>query len=124
MIAYCGLDCESCPIHLATLEQDKSRQYAMRESIAEQLTKYYGIDSQPENINDCDGCRAETGNIFTECLQCDIRKCAIGKNIESSAFCGDYSCEILRKHFSLDPAAQTRLEEIRRANSDNYFDIK
>jgi hypothetical protein len=44
MIAFCGLDCGSCPIHLATLEQDKSQQYAMR-SIAEQLSKYYGTDS-------------------------------------------------------------------------------
>jgi hypothetical protein len=117
MIAYCGLDCGSCPIHLATLEQDKSRQYAMRESIAEQLSKYYGIDSPPENINDCDGCRSDSERIYTGCLQCNIRECAIGRNIKSCALCNDYSCDNLRKHFSLDPFAQTRLEEIRKENS-------
>jgi hypothetical protein len=117
MIAYCGLDCGSCPIHLVTAKQDKSDQYAMRELIAEQIFNYYGIDMHPDNINDCDGCRADTGRIFTGCLQCDIRKCAIGKNIESCAFCSDYSCEILRKHFALDPNAQIRIEGIRNSNS-------
>lgn len=41
MLAYCGLTCDSCPIHLATLEQDKSRQQTMRESIAEQCSCGY-----------------------------------------------------------------------------------
>ncbi|GEM_PF-4584473 len=26
MIAYCGLNCETCPIHLATIEQDPTVQ--------------------------------------------------------------------------------------------------
>jgi hypothetical protein len=116
MIAYCGLDCGNCPIHLATLEQDKILQHAMRESVAEQLSKFYGVESQPENINDCDGCRADTGRIFNGCLQCDIRKCANLKNFESCAFCADYSCNQLKKHFLIDPASQTRLDEIRKAN--------
>ena len=116
MIAYCGLDCGSCSIHLATLEQNKSLQFAMRESIADQITNYYGIESKPEDINDCDGCRVENGRIFTGCLQCDIRQCANLKNFESCAFCADFSCDKLKKHFLLDPAAQSRLEEIRKAN--------
>lgn len=116
MIAYCGLDCGNCPIHLATLEQDKIRQHAMRETIAGQLYKFYGIESLPENINDCDGCRANTGRIFTGCWQCEIRQCANPKNIESCAFCADYSCDKLNNHFLLDPAAQSRLEEMRKAN--------
>ena len=105
MVAYCGLDCGSCPIHLATLEQDKILQYAMKESIAKHLLKYYQIDSQPEDINDCDGCRVENGRIFTGCLQCEIRKCANLKNFEICAFCADYSCDKLKKHFLLDLGA-------------------
>ena len=116
MNAYCGLDCSSCPIYLATLEQDNSRQLSMRERIADQLSKQYSIDSKPEDINDCDGCRSDTGRIFTGCLQCNIRECAIGKNLESCAFCADYSCDKLKKHFLLDTDAQSRLEEIRKAN--------
>ncbi len=113
MIAYCGLTCDTCPIHLATFEQDKSRQRALRESIAEQCSKLYGMNLQPEDITDCDGCRANTGRIFSGCLNCDIRKCASKKNIVSCVFCNDYACETLEKHFSLDPDAKIRLEEIR-----------
>jgi hypothetical protein len=116
MIAYCGLMCSSCPIQLATLEQDKSRQLTMRESIADQCSKYYGMKMQPEDVNDCDGCRADTGKLFSGSLNCEIRKCAIQRHIESCAFCDAFACDRLRKHFSLDPVAQTRLEEIRQTS--------
>ncbi len=116
MIAYCGLDCSGCPIHLATLEQDKSHQRVMRESIAGQCTKYYGMSMTAEDINDCDGCRAADDRIFSRCLQCVIRKCAISKYMTSCAFCEEYACEKLLKNFVLDPDARTRLEEIRKDN--------
>ncbi len=116
MLAYCGLTCDTCPIHLATLEKDKSLQLTMRESIAEQCSELYGMTLQPEDITDCDGCRVNTGRIFTGCLNCEIRKCAVRKNIDSCAFCNDYPCEILVKNFSLDPGSKTRLEEIRWRN--------
>jgi hypothetical protein len=58
MIAYCGLNCYTCPIHLATNEPDQIKQQKMRESIAELCTKQYGMNLQPEDITDCDGCRA------------------------------------------------------------------
>jgi hypothetical protein len=121
LIAYCGLTCDTCPIHLATFEQDKSRQQVMRESIAEQCSKLYGMNLLPGNIADCDGCRADTGRIFSGCLDCEIRKCASKKNIDSCAFCIDYACEILKKHFSLDPGAKIRLEEIRQRKK---YDLK
>jgi hypothetical protein len=115
MLAYCGLDCSTCPLHLATLETDKSRQWEMRADIARLCTEHYKMDVQPEDINDCDGCRAATGNLFTGCAQCRIRKCATGRHLESCAYCGDYACEILKAHWQLDPGAQVRLEEIRNA---------
>jgi len=114
MIAYCGLRCDNCPIHLATLEQDKSRQKTMRESIAEQCSKLYGMHLQPGDVNDCDGCTTGTGRLFSGCLNCEIRKCASQKSIESCAYCSDYACEKLKQHFELDPGAQIRLEKIRK----------
>ncbi len=113
MIAYCGLLCDTCPIHLATLEQDEANQHAMRVSIAEQCSSLYGMNMMPEEVTDCDGCRAETGRLFSGCLKCEIRKCAILKNLTSCAYCSDYACERLTAHFSLDPGAQTMLEKIR-----------
>jgi len=118
MIAFCGLECDSCPIHLVTLEPDKNRQQTLRESIAEQCSKLYGMNMQPEDITDCDGCQANTGRLFSGCYDCEIRKCANQLKIEVCACCSAYICDILKKHFLLDPDAQIRLEVIRHAKQN------
>ena len=112
-IAYCGLNCGTCPIHLATLELDKSHQQSMRESIAELCSKQYGFSLQPEEITDCDGCKADTGRLFLSCNTCGIRTCADQKDIEFCAYCTEYACLKLQELFLLDPDAKLRLEEIR-----------
>lgn len=116
MIAYCGLVCDTCPIHLATMEKDKFRQKEMRISIAKECSAQYGMNLKPEDINDCDGCRANTGRLFHGCWNCEIRKCAMTKELENCAYCDDYACQALRNLFIHDPGAQTRLDEIRVAN--------
>lgn len=115
-IAYCGLTCKSCPIHLATLEKDEFQKQVMRKSIAEQCSQYDGLEFKTEEITDCDGCRANTGNLFKGCLNCRIRACAIQKAVESCASCAGYPCSSLKDLFTLDPGAQSRLEEIRKTN--------
>lgn len=112
-IAYCGLACESCPIHLATLEKDDSAKTLMRIEIAEQLARIYKTAPKPEIISDCDGCKATGGRLFTGCIDCEIRKCAIVKQVINCAYCSEYACDKLRRHFAIDPGAQVSLEEIR-----------
>jgi len=119
MIAYCGLTCDSCPIHLATLEQDNSRQYAMRISIVQLCSEKYGMNLQPEDITDCDGCRANTGRLFSGSWNCEIRKCASRRNLESCAYCPEYTCDILNEFLRREPDAQARLERIRNAKRKN-----
>jgi len=115
MIAYCGLNCNTCPIHLATIELDQMEQQTMRESIAELCTKQYGMNLRPEEITDCDGCCAKTGRLFSGCWDCEIRKCASQKHVESCAFCEDYlTCHILQEHFAHDPEAKMKLDDMRR----------
>jgi hypothetical protein len=113
MIAYCGLKCETCPIHLATLEKNSSHQQKMRESIAEECSNLYNMNLDAEEITDCDGCRTDSGRLFAGCSKCEIRKCAIYKKLENCAFCDDYICEILKKHFELDPDSEARLNKIK-----------
>ena len=113
-IAYCGLSCESCPIYLATLEQDEILKQKMRELIAEECSTLYSINLSHWDISDCDGCRSETGRLFSGCYQCEIRKCAASKDLESCGYCSGYACEILEKHFSLEPGARKRLDIIRK----------
>ena len=116
MIAYCGLACDTCPIYLATLEEDIPRKLAMRKSIAGQCSEHYGMTLEAVDISDCDGCRANTGRLFSGCLNCEIRKCAREKGYASCAYCSHYACEQLVQHFLLDPGARTRLENLREKN--------
>lgn len=116
MLAYCGLNCITCPIHLATIESDKIRQKAMRLAIVEEYMRQYRMSLQLQDITDCDGCRTNTGRLFSGCVDCEIRKCATARDLQNCAYCVDYICEKLRKHFLMDPGAEKRLEKIRAGN--------
>lgn len=112
-IAYCGLVCHSCAIYLATREQDEDKRYKMRINIAQQIKKHYGQECKPEDVTDCDGCKVETGRLFSGCRKCQIRKCAKEKDIENCAHCDVFPCEELEKLFTADPGARERLEQIK-----------
>jgi hypothetical protein len=113
MIAYCGLKCDSCPIYLATSEPDESLRNAIRESVAEQCNKQYGMNLLAADVTDCDGCRSDTGRLFSGCRACEIRECASLKNIENCACCSYYICDRLKAFFQNEPDAQRRLDEFR-----------
>lgn len=113
MIAYCGLTCDTCPIYLATLEQDKDHQQTMRASIARLCTETYGMALKPEDINDCDGCTANTGRLFTGCKDCKIRNCASQHALKNCAYCKEYACEELSAFHGHEPGARETLEKIR-----------
>lgn len=113
MIAYCGLNCRTCPIYLATAVERKDEQTKMRIEIARECREHYGMQYEAGDITDCDGCRREGGRLFSGCRDCTIRTCAGGKGIENCAHCAEYVCSNLAAHFFLDPAAKTRLDAIR-----------
>ncbi|QGY46036.1 DUF3795 domain-containing protein [Maribellus comscasis] len=119
MLAYCGLECSTCPIFLATLETDKSKQFEMRKTIAKECMELYNMQLQPEEITDCDGCNSDTGRIFAGCSNCNIKKCAQAKNLKSCACCPDFSCLKLEEMFALDPDAKIRLVKIHNSNKFN-----
>lgn len=113
MIAYCGLDCSGCGIHLATLEPDPLKKQSMRRDIARICSTDYGMHLHPQDVADCDGCRSQPERMFAGCAKCEIRKCAIDRKLTSCAFCADYACGKLLKHFETDPPARTRLDALR-----------
>jgi hypothetical protein len=76
MLAYCGLVCSSCPIRLATLDMDESHKLDLKELIVPQCSKIYGIILNPIDISDCNGCKANTGRLFSGCWNCEIQKYA------------------------------------------------
>lgn len=113
MIAYCGLACRTCTIYLATREQDPQKKREMRVEIAREIKKHYGQECKPEDVTDCDGCKAETGRLNSGCKNCQIRNCASEKGVENCAHCNKYVCEKLEKLFATDPDGKRRLDQIR-----------
>ena len=113
-LAFCGLDCVNCPIHLATLEQDPDIKAKMRIEIADMIARIYNSTPKPEIICDCDGCKFVNGRLFNGCANCEIRKCAMANDLENCAYCANYQCDKLKRHFAIDKEAQIRLEEIRK----------
>lgn len=114
LIAYCGLACRTCPIYLATRQENKAEQMRMRIEISQQLKTQYGMSYEPEDISDCDGCFMGGGRLFSGCKDCLIRKCAREKELASCAYCAEYACERLEVFFSSEPSAKLRLDEMRR----------
>lgn len=116
MIAYCGLNCITCPIYLATREKNPEEQRRQREQIVVAIREYLGEEKRLEDITDCDGCRAQGGRLYSGCRNCRIRKCASEKELENCAYCSEYPCEILNKFFVSEgeqAGAKKRLDAIR-----------
>ena len=112
-VSYCGLVCETCPIYLATNEQDAKKKHQMRVNIAQKIKEHYGRETRPEDVGDCDGCKAETGSIYS--TSCEIRICAVEKGLENCAHCDEYACDKLQEFFTKDPQAKERLDAIKNA---------
>ena len=113
MIAYCGLACDTCPVYLATGEQDPDARNKLRASILSLCNENYGMDLGPGEITDCDGCRAGTGRLFLRCKNCEIRNCALGNDLESCALCAEYPCLKLSRIFKEEESAKVNLDKIR-----------
>lgn len=111
-ISFCGLDCNNCPVYLATIETDEQKKRILREEIAITLREKYNMDIHADEVADCDGCPANN-RLFSGCKSCAIRKCAIEKNIQSCAYCEEYPCKNLDWVFREDSQARTRLDEIK-----------
>ena len=115
IIAYCGLLCDTCPIYVATRTPDQQEQARKRAEIAQVLFEHYGMRCTPQDITDCDGCSVEGGRLFSACQNCAIRSCARSKGAANCAACSEYACERLQAFHAAEPAARSRLEEMRRS---------
>lgn len=113
LMAYCGLRCGGCPIYVATREPDPAEQTKQRIQIAKLAGEHYGMALRPEDVTDCDGCRAASGRLFSGCAKCEIRKCARQRGCPTCAHCAEYPCNALEKLFLTDPGAKAALDDIR-----------
>ena len=106
MIAYCGLLCTECPAYLATQANDQ----AALERVATQWRESFDApDVTAQSIN-CDGCLQDDGHKCAHCFECQIRACAIERELANCAHCADYSCEKLEGFFAFAPEARALLD--------------
>ena len=106
-IAYCGLDCEACEARFATMNNDD----VMRQRVAREWSDLNGVEITPEMIN-CSGCRIPGAKMpYCDSL-CPIRKCAMGKQMETCGSCTEMnSCEKLGMITGNNKDALHRLKE-------------
>ena len=112
LMAYCGLSCDGCAIYMATRETDPEEQRKTRAKIAQFASQHYDTEIKPEDITDCDGCRAESGRLYSGCARCEIRTCAQAKGCPTCAHCPEYPCDNLQTFFAKEPSAKGRLDAI------------
>ena len=111
-VSYCGIWCQGCPIYWATREKNMEKRLKMRAEIARICNEQYQVKLNPEDVTDCDGCKVNK-RLFSGCVKCDIRACAIQRKLENCARCSDYACDKLLTFFSSDPQAKIMLDVIR-----------
>ena len=107
MIAYCGLDCETCDAYLATIHDDQ----ALREKTAKLWARLNHAPILPEHIN-CEGCRADgVKTVYCESL-CVIRQCALKKGMTTCGDCpGIETCQDMGEIISNHADALKNLKE-------------
>jgi hypothetical protein len=110
MIAFCGLDCAQCEGYLATQADDE----AWKERVAAQWRENYNAPDLTAKSVTCDGCKATSGRLGSNCFVCEVRLCGLQKGVENCAACPDYACEKLEAFFQFAPAIRTTLDELRK----------
>ena len=116
--AFCGIDCEKCPVRIATLKNDNQlRQKTAKEwsDLYRENLERFGIQSLNVQDINCCGCRSDRG-LFIGCASCSIRKCCDDKGFITCASCDDFgSCNLLNAFYSseIHQSAKKNLERMR-----------
>lgn len=109
-IAYCGFNCAKCPAYIATVTNNEN----MKKQLAEESRKNLNKKVNPEDI-ECMGCKSDSGIIIDFCYECEVRNCAINKDVKNCAYCNNYDdCSILCKLFEQMPSAKETLDKLRK----------
>jgi hypothetical protein len=112
-VSYCGIMCTNCPIYWATQEENPTTKKKMRNKIAQICNEKYGLSYTYLNITDCEGCRSQSGRLFSGCVNCQVKKCSIEKNYKSCAQCSKYVYPTLQKIYDTDSSGKIWLDIIK-----------
>ncbi len=105
-IAYCGINCSTCPAYVATQKEQDSVRIKIAELWSDKDHHYEACEIT------CKGCHEPWGKKFRHCKECQVRACAREKLYDTCAECSDYPCNKLEDLF------QTLDKKISRINLD------
>jgi hypothetical protein len=108
MIAFCGLDCATCPGLFAS----KRLSMQERQEVADRWAKEFNANLKAVDV-DCVGCTAREGVHVAHCAVCEMRQCGLAKGLSTCADCPEFACAKLEGFFQTLPAAQANLLELR-----------
>ncbi len=112
-LGYCGLNCEDCPVFIATAKDDDALRQATAKEWSQLYADFLKSELRKEDMN-CSGCQSENGRLFIGCMNCPIRGCCREKGFSSCALCADYkTCEMLTGFFTMHQQAKDNLERLR-----------
>ncbi len=114
-LGCCGLNCEECPVFIATVKNDAELKAKIVEEWSLLYADYLKKQLESEDIT-CEGCQSE--NTFIGCTTCEIRKCCTKKEFKTCANCDLYqSCSTLNGFFAFPhQQAKNNLDAIRASN--------
>ncbi|NPE30966.1 DUF3795 domain-containing protein [Methanococcoides sp. SA1] len=113
-LGCCGLNCEECPVFIATANNDDKLRQKTAEEWSKLYAEYLEKDLTLKDMN-CKGCWSES-SVFIGCSNCPIRKCCKGKGFSTCASCDEYeTCNMLKGFFSVPnhQNAESNLDKIR-----------
>lgn len=106
-IAYCGLNCQTCDAYLATIHNDQK----LKVATAKKWARLNQAPILPEHIH-CEGCRMPGAKtIFCETI-CEIRKCAIKKEVSTCGGCSNLeTCRTIESILKHNPSIIKNLKQ-------------
>ncbi len=103
-IAYCGLNCASCPVRAATLAGD--------DALLDKLAAEYSAEDQAieGRALACQGCHTD---FVSEAMgtACGIRVCASKKDIPHCGHCAEYPCAVIDEYLGPEHPGRATLDE-------------
>ncbi|MDQ2177267.1 DUF3795 domain-containing protein [Marinifilum sp. D714] len=108
-IAYCGVNCSTCPAYVATQRQQEKVKVRIAKLWSDEDYKYEACEIT------CKGCHEPWGKKFRHCAECAVRECARQKLYDTCAECNEYPCnKLIDLHQTLDKKiARINLDDIR-----------
>lgn len=131
--SYCGIDCNRCPAYISFINNDDElREKTARrwnEMYQKKYSEYVSLlnkNEKQENFNpqnetfkyqfkkediNCEGCKKGTIHVYYCSSICNIRRCAISKNIDNCGLCSEYPCMNISDLINEIPSAKENLEK-------------